>query len=453
MSAETRSFARPEVVGAMVRRQRPARLLRMLAGVDEDILARVPGERPRYTALGGVVLGTATIAAFSMSLALREVLGQPSLVSLIPVLGWGLFVLNLDRWLVSGVSSAQWRSRLGVFLPRIALAVLFGVIIAEPIVLRVFQTAVEQRVLEDRQQALLSYESGLQECNGLAALAAASGRDCANLRLVIAVPTAQSLQAQLAGLERQERILSVRIVRDSATLQRLNDTARRECNGERGEGLSGLFGVGPNCTRNRSEADRFAQTHDIARDVRERRTVSDQIEKLQGGVAASGSSYESALRQAIRARVDQRRQAQGPIGLLERFSTLDELISENRFLWFNRWFITLFFIVIDCMPVIVKLASGSTHYERMLEDRLAADAEAFREETRTRLTEQTMTSRIRGYQAETTAQLERDRVDVRRRAERARMNEEIDHEVVVLARSYLAQARDREGTTTSTPPA
>ena len=42
MSAETRSFARPEVVGAMVRRQRPARLLRMLAGVDEGVYVLIP---------------------------------------------------------------------------------------------------------------------------------------------------------------------------------------------------------------------------------------------------------------------------------------------------------------------------------------------------------------------------------------------------------------------------
>jgi hypothetical protein len=62
------------------------------------------------------------------------------------VLGWGLLVLNLDRWLVSSASGSQWHTRMAVFVPRLMLATLFGVIIAESIVLRVFETAVEQHV-------------------------------------------------------------------------------------------------------------------------------------------------------------------------------------------------------------------------------------------------------------------------------------------------------------------
>lgn len=78
-----------------------ARRLRTLTGVDEKLLARVGYERSKYTALGGVVLGTSVIAAFSMWNFATEAMGRASFLALIPTAIWMLFILNLDRWLVT----------------------------------------------------------------------------------------------------------------------------------------------------------------------------------------------------------------------------------------------------------------------------------------------------------------------------------------------------------------
>ena len=46
-----------------------ARGLRAVTGVDEEILAEIPTERPRYSAMGGVILGTSLAAMLSMGIA------------------------------------------------------------------------------------------------------------------------------------------------------------------------------------------------------------------------------------------------------------------------------------------------------------------------------------------------------------------------------------------------
>ena len=93
----------PPVPGNPVLRwfSRIGRALRFLAGVDEALLNRVPQERAWYASLGGIVLGTATIAAFSMWFATSEAANINPVAALLPAAIWFLFILIFDRWIVS----------------------------------------------------------------------------------------------------------------------------------------------------------------------------------------------------------------------------------------------------------------------------------------------------------------------------------------------------------------
>lgn len=110
--------ADPPAESAPPRRRLPqpqlGRRLRVLAGVDERLLDRVPQERAWYTSLGGVVLGTATIAAISMYFAITQAMGASSRLAVFPVLVWFLFIPNVDRWLVSRRLGEGWFRRMPV---------------------------------------------------------------------------------------------------------------------------------------------------------------------------------------------------------------------------------------------------------------------------------------------------------------------------------------------------
>ena len=53
-------------------------LLATLAGGRTDVLAVVPGARPKFVAMGAVVLGTAGMAALSAGFAVGMALGASS---------------------------------------------------------------------------------------------------------------------------------------------------------------------------------------------------------------------------------------------------------------------------------------------------------------------------------------------------------------------------------------
>ncbi|GGL46495.1 hypothetical protein GCM10014719_54690 [Planomonospora parontospora subsp. antibiotica] len=56
-----------------------------------------------------------------------------------------------------------------------------------------------------------------------------------------------------------------------------------------------------------------------------------------------------------------------PVGLLERMRALHEVTAENAYLFGASWLFRLFLIIVDCLPVLVKLMGGSTTYDRMVE--------------------------------------------------------------------------------------
>jgi hypothetical protein len=434
-------------------RRGPGRLLRVLAGVDETVLDHAPSERPRYTALGGVVLSTATVAAFSMAMALHQVLGHNSAVTILPVLGWFLIILNLDRWLVSTTSPLHLGRMVLAVLPRLLMAVVFGVIIAEPLVLRVFETAVERQVEDSRQQDLVKFQSDLEICNGLTVAGAApSARggaqtgpaDCSEgKRLNVTVPTPAALAEQLAQLRKQHDDLAVGVAADAAELAKLNEAARRECNGTSGPGLTGRFGVGPSCERLRGEADTFERTHDIAARVEARDQLQARIKELEQQRADAATTYEAAIRLAIAGATEERARHQQEIGLLERFEALDELVAHSRFLWVNRWLLTLFFVIFDCLPILVKLFSGNSQYEQMVEDRLRGARERFADAVETETARHRASLEVQRHAAESAARLERERIDDARRVEAANRSVDPDDEVDALAARILAQSQTR----------
>lgn len=424
------------------------RRLRVLAGVKEDLLAWTPHETARYTALGGIVLSTAAVATVSMLFALQEVLGHFSVWTLFVVLGWGLVVLNLDRWLVSSASGSQWHTRMAVFVPRLILAALFGLIIAEPIVLRVFQTAVEQHIQDGRTQQLVQLRDQLVRCNSVPGSTEAPKADPAGPachgRLLTVSGNPDALASELSRLTTEADELQKTINNDTAQLSTLNDNAQKECAGGKGPGFTGQVGYGHQCLDRLGVASQFATTHPIEQRQTQLTKLHARITELVEQLTTSQNSYHDALKRAIDANVQEQRTHQGPIGLLERFQALDELAGKNVFLSGARWTMTLFFIIIDCLPVLTKMMGGVTSYDKTIDrfssgtDRMFAAA--------LRATETTEVARWEKdrHRAETDAHKERENRDRDHLQREAEINQNREKEVDLLTERRLRQMRNGE---------
>jgi hypothetical protein len=349
----------------------PGRLLRMATGVRENLLSQVPSERVRYTSMGGVVVGTALMAMLSMTAALYFIFGglQPFILFAVPV--WGLFILSLDRWLMSSTAGSSGRA-LYKLLPRLVLSIVLGVIVAEPLLLGVYRTAIEEKVGKDRQQELVTRESDLRTCNPIPGTAAADGPEakdprCAQLRLLVGGKSPEALQIQQQTLKQQAEDLKKIVDEDAAKYAELQRKSRLECNGTDTEETTGEFGEGINCRRLRAEADQYRRDHKIDENGAKLAELTNKITTLTGDVGDSRLSYSDALAAEIQKDLAEVRKRQGAVGLLERFRALDELVAANAYVAVTLWAIRIFFIIVDALPVILKALSGRTVYDRVLD--------------------------------------------------------------------------------------
>ena len=343
----------------------PGRWLRVLAGVDDNLLRPVWFERARHTALGGIILGTALIAGLSMWTAINASFGYESLLHLLPALIWFVFILSLDRALVSTMFGAG--RRWGAFLMRLALAVMFGFIIAEPLTIAIFDTAIEEHIRNERTQELADLQSNLLACNSkeVANGTASPPAGCENYLLSFqATPVAN--EAQLAALREEEAKLAATVVADGTELARLQDLQRQECAGTSGVGLTGQRGYGPECRDRGRDVDQFVATHPMQANNTRLADLRAQIATLTGDVALAQAEFEQTRDQLVAARVEEVRSHQGPIGLLERMNALHELAATSAALFIGTWAVRLFFVLADCLPVVVKFSGGSSEYDKIV---------------------------------------------------------------------------------------
>jgi hypothetical protein len=353
-------------------------LLRRLTGVDEDLLDTVATERPRYTAMGGVVLGTALMAMFSLTVALLAVFDgfHPSILLFVPL--WGAFILCLDRWLMASSAAPTAGARLGKLAPRLALSIIFGIVIAEPLLLGVFHTAVEQRVRDDRIASAGGFDADLKYCNPLPGKPAPSppdsGKstpDCGDKRITVQTRV-PAIKQQIDGVNADITALKITTDADDREYERLQNMARKECNGTKSDVTTGRVGQGPNCRRLRGEADRYHREHHMKANQSTLTGYQNRVGRLTQDLGKAQQAEGELISKAIADRVDDYKGNQRDIGLLERFAALGALVDLDSHMHTAQWALRLFFITVDALPVLLKFFSGYAVYDRVVADRVTA---------------------------------------------------------------------------------
>lgn len=351
------------------------RLVRRLSGVDEKLLAWVPQERPRYTGLGGAVLTTSVLAFFSMSFAISQALDITSPWVMLPALVWFVLILNFDRWLVSTPLGPDLRRRLPTLLLRITMAIFFGIVIAEPLVLRVFQTAVEQQVRDDRTQDIADYRSRLETCNPLPPVANPPA-DCHGFL----VPVSKDLQAMRDELQQKSTLAQAQkgeVAAFDTALATMRENERRECAGVSGTGLTGRYGYGPNCRRLKAEADQYEKVHQVPQRHQQLSALDASVVTLTTKISDATTAWGQSRGTYISEQVAERRDHQRGIGLLERMDALRKLSAEHATLGIGIWTVRILFILVDCAPALLKFTGGTTSYDRLYARRLAVGEQNF----------------------------------------------------------------------------
>jgi len=368
-------LTREQVLGERLAPSEPShglgRWLRVIAGVDESILDWVPEERARYTRLGAIIMNTGLLAGLSLITALSHVVQAPIVAVLFVGLFWAFMVMSFDGWLIASTHGVIGAMKIWYFLPRIVVSILLGAVIAEPLVLWAFAPAVNRNVQENRASTLAAFVTEWTRCNPPSGIQPA-GAACTGY--ILNIPGGDSpaiAQQHLAGLEAQRTVITNRIAANNGQLDQKENLARDECNGRKGAGFSGVVGQGPNCDRDRAEADQFRQESRLDQDQNALSGLDAQIVTANNQLQTITDNYGNNVANAIaQAKASKQAELDGTIGLLEQSAALGRLSAHSGFVLAAQWMLRLLLIALDCLPALAKLIGGTTSYDRLVNARL-----------------------------------------------------------------------------------
>ncbi|WP_261565491.1 DUF4407 domain-containing protein [Frankia gtarii] len=350
-----------------------SRFLLWLSGADREILGRLRHDRAKYVGVGSAVLTTAAMATVSSTFALRMALKLPIVVCLLVGLGWGLAIMALDRWLVASVQRQDhWYLNALLMLPRLVLAILIGLVISTPLVLRIFQPEIDTEIAQMHAEDAAAFEQRIttdprnQELIRLRAQRDALVRVGTTGVDVSTDPEVAPLQKQMDGLQTRLAQANADVLCESLgncpgqqnkagqgqqynLKVSLRDGIQTQINQ-----LQPRLTAAINAARARQQAGQSSATANAKDQLP---ALTSQITALETGQRNDRAAFN--------------RQNSDNTGLLIRMEALDRITSDpdHRTLANAHLVLLLFITAIECLPILVKflMSLGKlTTYEQVV---------------------------------------------------------------------------------------
>jgi len=283
------------------------------AGAHQKLLKQFPSEHSKYSGLGAVLLATFVLATISAGYAVYTVFGN-WLWTIAFAIIWGLIIFNFDRFLVStmrkyGVSR---RKQIMMALPRLALALLIGVVIARPLEMKIFEKEINVKMTKNLHDKIRLNDSLL----------------------------AMEYKNQLANAETERQRLLGRKLAIEDTLHNLRTAYLQEADGTGGSRQRGI----ENITRLKQDAFNLARTQ-FAPEL----LLLEQNMKSQDSLTATAKASMEEKRKQFEAT------AMANMGFLERNKALADLSAEENSVFWASLLISMLIVLIEIGPVLSKL--------------------------------------------------------------------------------------------------
>lgn len=370
---------------AALSRRRPRgaiwRRLAVLGGADGAVLDEVPIETPRFVQMFFVLAGTALVSAISMLFALTTGVRVAVWLAIPLALVWALIIFNLDRFLTSTMRSTRnlWRL-IGLALPRVIMAAVIGIVVAEPLVLQIFSNDIAREVNATNITQAQSDQDAVTAGPEKQALDAARERVAALESQAASgiVAGAETTTASAAAAQASVDDLTAKMAAQQEVIDQARAIYQCEINGQgAGEvaGCSGVAGEGASSEAAEAQLAAAQATYDDLA-AKLRAAQADLADAQAAGTAAASASEEQNKQQArdelpgareqyraALAAYDERA-AQiasgnaGAVGLLSQISALERLGEKEPILKWAHLLIAVLFFMIELLPVIVKVLTS-----------------------------------------------------------------------------------------------
>jgi hypothetical protein len=366
----------------MLKFQQLRRLVVALSGAHEETLALVPTERARFESLGWAVLITSGMAAVSMWFALASAVGINGIIAVPVALFWGLVIMGIDRWLITSMPADSAR-KFAMAVPRLALALLLGTLISTPLVLRIFQSEIDAQIAVIQQK---SYNTFLQQqqSSQVAAQVATYKGELQQLNTVINSHGAStgntSSDPQLVAYNNQKTQLESQ-QNHWITLENkyYTDYTCQKYGGvqcpKKGVGPAAEASYNSYLQAKSQITTLQGEINNVQAEIHQRdnqlnsTSVADEQNRYQEALTQRPlvqNEYNTAVQRQNQLQATYFAQEQASHGILIRLEALSQLSNGNPTVTAARFLLFLLFLVIECLPVTVKLLQQPGLYEEAM---------------------------------------------------------------------------------------
>jgi hypothetical protein len=362
--------------------ERFRRFVLALSGAHQQTLDLVPTERARFESLGWAILITSGIATISMWFALASAVGINGILALPVALLWGFVIMGIDRWLVTSMPIDDNR-RWALAAPRVVLAILLGTLISTPLVLRVFQAEINAQMaktqasnyntyLQSQKNSQLTkqittYSTELQYLNTIInSHGATTGNTAADPELVAYNKQLASLNTQFTtwtGLQSKYYQNYTCQLYGGPTCPKKGDGPAAKASKQNYDSATSEI------TTIKGQINHVAQEVQARDKQLNDNSASAQLDRYQEAVNQRPlihSEYNTAVQQQNQLQQSFFDQNQAAHGILARLEALSQLSNGNLTVTAARILLFLLFLVIECLPVTVKLLQKPGQYEAAL---------------------------------------------------------------------------------------
>lgn len=307
------------------------------SGAHIELLKKYPTEHNKFIGIGATIFFTALFASLSGGYAMYFVFSGNSAAPLLAIifgLIWGLAIFNMDRYIVASIKkTGSSNQQVLQALPRILLAIMIGIVISRPLELKIFDK-------EIRQKLKSSYLNGQRD----------------------KIDTLNKAFSNKYQLELQ-KLNELKIEKDSLEkdINRSRYILNQEVFGDKTNQTSGVTGFGTYAKQKQSVIDQKEQRLNIVRNNLDQiENIIDKRKDLEGLNSTKLFNERELDSLANVAGFADRNYALGQLSF-----NPDGTRDVDTYLAIS--FISFLFILLECLPVFVKLMSDKGPYDIALE--------------------------------------------------------------------------------------
>lgn len=290
------------------------------AGANKEILEKpeCQTEIPKYASLGLMVLCTGTLGFLSGGYAFFTIFGNVPIATFFGIL-WGMFVGGIDRFFVITARKTKDNDsdQIKKAIPRLILATLIGFIVSKPLELRIFKKEIELQLAKEKIENIKQVQESSSEYEEI-----------------------NKLEQEKAELRNEEKQLREK-------WSEVESIAHGEAEGISGTGKEGK---GPVYKEKRQQAD------ELKNQLQEKRK---EINDLQVKI----DDHKQKLAQTLTSISQKEDEASTLLGQLQ---ALHNLAEEKPIVGQVNWSITLLFVIVEIMPLSLKLMTKYGPYDEAL---------------------------------------------------------------------------------------